>query len=536
MSSSGTIAEVPPVASSTYRVKFLRDRDPRYYPALFVGFLSLAAVFAVWRTVVADWGIWFGPVAWFADMFGIATSVLFVGIMRSSHRPAPRHVTDVTRTVDILIPTANEPLSVLEPTVIGARGVRGVRDVLVLDDGSRDEVRDMAGRLGVRYLRRPGRDGAKAGNLNHGLRYTDAELVVTFDADHIPMPEFLERTVGYFDDPTVGFVQTPQEFYNTESMTFRKRRGSAVGWHEQEMFYGGVQPAKNGSNSAFFTGTGAVLRRSAIDSIGGFAEGTATEDIHTSIRLHSRGWRSVYLPVPLAYGLEVDNLREFYRTRRRWAAGSLGLLFRSPDSPLRISGLSLRQRLNYVSSMAAHLQGSHRVMYMLTPVLAIMTGRSPVQGSYALFGGLFAAFTVTSLWVTTRYGRGHFHPLHSEVFTVAASIPMFAGLRGLLRVERTFEVTQKRAGRDGGRALKVVYWALAFGCLVGFARAVELVLRGQHTVPAGWAAAVFGVNLVVLVTFLVAIARYERRRGAPAYANLTAQDLYGYVSTKAGAA
>jgi len=146
------------------------------------------------------------------------------------------------------------------------------------------------------------------------------------------VPEFIEQTIGYFDDPEVGFVQTPQSFYDTDSITFRRRRGIDAGWHEPAMFYGGVQSAKNHSNSAFFTGTGAVLRRAAIDSVGGFATGTVTEDIHTSIRLYARGWRSVYLPVPLAHGLEVDNLREFYRTRSRWAAGSLSLLFRCSEA------------------------------------------------------------------------------------------------------------------------------------------------------------------------------------------------------------
>ncbi|MEJ0073419.1 MAG: glycosyltransferase family 2 protein [Candidatus Saccharibacteria bacterium] len=129
-------------------------------------------------------------------------------------------------------------------------------------------------------------------------------------------------------------MQSPQTFYNTHVFLFR-RRPHREAWSEQMMFYNCLQPAKNNWNAAFFVGTSAVLRRAAIDDVGGFATGTATEDIHTSLRLHARGWQSVFLPEPLAYGLEAENFKEFYKQRRRWAAGSLGLLFRSPDSPLR---------------------------------------------------------------------------------------------------------------------------------------------------------------------------------------------------------
>src|SRR5205823_5869328 len=134
----------------------------------------------------------------------------------------------------------------------------------------------------------------------------------------------------------------------------------------------------------------------------GFATGTATEDIHTSLRLHAAGWHSIFLPRPLAFGLEVDNLREYYRTRRRWAAGSLGLLFRSPDSPLRIRGLTATQRLSYLSSTLAHLQGIQRLCFFLVPVLALFSLRNPVAVSFAGFGVATSLFAGLSLWLTRR--------------------------------------------------------------------------------------------------------------------------------------
>lgn len=493
-------------------------------------FVAGAAALAGWRTAVVDWGVWFAPVAWLADVFGIATTVLFIAVIRHRGRPVPPPPRPAAPfTVDALVPTVNEPLEVLEPAVIGATRMRGVRRVLVLDDGARPEVAAMAARHGAAYHARADSRGAKAGNLNHGLRHTDADLVVTLDADHVPMPDFLEHTVGHFADPEIAFVQTPQAFYNTDTFTFRRRSDGTVRWYEQGMFYECVQPAKNAANSAFYTGTGAVLRRAALDEIGGFATGTATEDIHTSLRLHARGWRSVFVPRPLAYGLEVDNLREFYRTRRRWAAGSLGLLFRSPDSPLRIRGLTIAQRLSYLSSTLAHLQGAQRLAYLVVPLLSLITLHSPVDVGYGGFGAVFVAFAALSLWLTRHYGGAAYHPWRSEVFHLAAAPSQLAGLRGILSVERKFRVTTKNAGRSSGWYTKLGYALLAALAAAGLLRAGQLALAGDHSGLVLWSAAFLALNAALLANLFVSVARYERRPANPAYARLGPEALYRYL-------
>ncbi|WP_434742512.1 glycosyltransferase family 2 protein [Micromonospora sp. SH-82] len=514
---------------TSYRLQQTTDRDPWYLPVLFVAFLVLAAVFAVWRTAVVNWDVWYGPLAWGAELFGLATSVMFVLSLRRAVRPVPRVVTGTTRTVDILIPTLNEPIAVLEPTVIGATRVRGVRAVLVLDDAARPEVRDLAERYGARYLARTERVGAKAGNLNFGLTDTDAEFVVTLDADHVPLPELIEQTVGYFDDPEVAVVQSPQSFYNTESFTFRRRRGDDAGWHEQAMFYGGIQPTKNRTNSAIYTGTSAMLRRSALETVGGFAPDTPTEDIHTSLRLHTRGWRSVYLRTPLAYGLEVENLQEYYRTRRRWASGSLRLLLRHPDSPLWVRGLTLSQRLNYLSAMVTHLQGLNRVLYLVAPIAAVATGVAPVSGPYAVYGFAFLAFMVVSVCTVVLFGRGHYHLVHSEAFGVADTLPMIDALRDLPGGERGFGVSRKRTGRGGASGLTWAYRGFAAVNLGGLGLALARLVQGEHTVIAAWSAAFLALGSAYALAFLVTMERYERRAGVPSYLGLTAEELYQHV-------
>lgn len=514
---------------NSYKVAMFRERDPRYFPFVCAIFFVGAVTFAVWRTMVVNWDVWYGPVAWLTEMFGVLTSALFVLLMIRSDHPVLRFADPSSRTVDILIPTANEPLPVLEPTVIGALNVRGVRRVLVLDDGVRDDVRDMTLRLGATYVPRVSNEGAKAGNLNNGLTHTDAEFVVTLDADHIPLPDFIERTLGYFDDPEVGIVQSPQSFYNTDSFTFRHRRGRAAAWHEQEMFYGGILPTKNHSNSAFYTGTSAMLRRSALDSVNGFAPETPTEDIHTSVRIHARGWRSVYLRSPLAYGLEVENLREYYRTRRRWAAGSLRLLFRNPDSPLRVRGLTFSQRLNYLSAMLVHLQGLIRVLYLVAPVAALLTGVAAVDGPYTRYGFGFLMFTVFSIWIVVLLGRGHYHLLHSEAFGVADAVPMIVALKAIFGGERKFGVTVKRTSRTTGGGLKLAYRLYAAVNVLAFGLAVARVVRGEYTTIAIWSGAFLAISSAYALAFLITMERYERNPTAPWYAGYTSEELYREV-------
>lgn len=519
---------------SSYQAEHVSEPDPRRLRIHFVAFLTLTAGYLVWRTAVVNWHVWYGPVAWFAEVYGLTTLMLFVYTLRRSARTVPRPAVAVTRSVDILIPTVNEPPAVLEPTVIGALRVRGVRDVLVLDDGVRPEVREMAARLGARYVPRASGEGAKAGNLNHGLARTDAEFIVTLDADHVPLPEFIERTLGYFDDPTVGFVQSPQSFYNRESFTFRRRGGRDAGWHEQEMFYGTIEPTRNHSNSVIYTGTSAMLRRSAIDSVGGFAPDTPTEDIHTSLRMHTRGWRGLYLDAPLAFGLEVENLDEYFRSRRRWAAGSLRLLFRHPDSPLRVRGLTPAQRLNYLSAMLTHLQGPNRLLYLVAPVAALLCGVAPVEGPYAYYGLAFLALPMLSIWTVVRLSRGHFHLVHSEVFAIADTVPMVAALAGLLGAERKFGVSRKRTARRTGTGVKLAYRLYAAVTVLAFTLALVRLARGEYLPIAGWSAAFLGFTTVYVLTFLIGMERYERNTRPPSYARFSPAELYHHIVSVAG--
>jgi cellulose synthase/poly-beta-1,6-N-acetylglucosamine synthase-like glycosyltransferase len=503
-------------SSAGYQVQFRPADTPAWFSWLFRLYAVLLGPYVVWRTVIVNWHVWFGPIIYGAELYSIFMTVSSLWILHKVHVPIHRPARLAARHVDVFIPTYNEPLTVLAMTVHAAKRVRGVARVLVLDDGNRAEVAQMARRLGADYFAPEHNAHAKAGNMNNGLAHSTAEFILCLDADHVPKAKILERTVGYFDDPRVGFVQSPQCFHNTGSFVFR--RTSKGRWFEQGTFYSVIQPAKNRFNSAFFVGTSAVIRRSALDSIGGFATGTATEDIHTSLRLHARGWKSVFVPEPLAFGLEAESLKEFFRQRRRWAAGSLGLLIRSPDSPLRARGLSWQQRLNYVNATLAHVLGLQKVGTFLLPVACVMAVASPVTINWVVASYVLLGFTIFSIGLTYVFSRGTYHPILTEAYMMANSVAHISGLWGVVKVQKKFSVSRKLAPKSERTWLKVVLWGIVGVAVAGLIRSLDLLATANGPQARSTmdlviiSLCLIGYNLITFLWFFGYLIVYERRR------------------------
>jgi cellulose synthase/poly-beta-1,6-N-acetylglucosamine synthase-like glycosyltransferase len=513
-------------ADSGHRVTIDPLPRPAWRRALFPVYVVATAVFIGWRCTVVNWDSWLGVVALVSDLFG---AVAFTLLLWQVRRPGvPRHrPTDLSGyIVDCLIPTHTEPVEVIEPTVLGAMRIHGVRRVLVLGNRYREDVRDMATRLGAEYHARGAIEFGKAGNLNGGLTHTDADYVVTLDADHIPCPDLLDRMMGYFDDPEVALVQAPQMYYNTDSLTFRRtRRGR---WAESHMFYRCVQPSKNHWNASFYVGTSGVLRRRALDETGGFGTGTVTEDIHTALRLHAAGWRSVFVPEPVAFGLEATSLREYYSQRRRWAVGSLQLLLRHRDSPLWRRGLTRSQRMHYLHATAVHLGGPHRLVQLAMPALALFSMTSPVQIPVAGYALVFLAHLLLS-WtmMVLHFGRAY-HPVHSEAYSITAAIAQTVALLGLFRRERRYKAADKRAGFGERTWVRGALWTMVLVCAATVGYGGWLITHGQATglvISAAVWALIHGMWVGSLLLHLVG---YERRP-APEYQTLTGAARYDWV-------
>lgn len=410
--------------------------------------------YVTWRAVATlnTDALWFSIPLWLAEAYGLLASALFYYTVWDT-TPAERPTDSTARTVDVFVPSYNEPLWMVRRTLVGALGIRYPHSTYLLDDGRRPEMEALARELGCGYITRPDNVGAKAGNINWALGQTSGELVAVFDADHVPLADFLDRVLGYFADPRMAFVQTPQEYYNVDSFQHLGTRPGRGAWHEQSLFYRVIQLGKSRRNAAFFCGSCGVVRRSALEEVGGFATETITEDLHTSMRLHARGWRSVYHNEVLALGLAAQTATPYHLQRLRWGQGTMQAL--RLEGVLRARGLSLHQRINYFASALHYFDGLQRLFFYLAPALCVATGILPIKADPAPFVAALVGYYGTSFVAFKLSGRGYSMFLATEVYHMVRFYTYIRSLAGLVVKRRLrFNVSPKAAvGRPGLRTL-----------------------------------------------------------------------------------
>src|SRR5438445_3172156 len=351
--------------------------------ALVLVSVAVTGRYLYWRistTLAADWSIdaVLGGVLLAAEIYSCAMLLLayYQSAAPLRRRPVPLPP-DPSRwpSVDVFIPTYNEPLSIVRATVLAAAAMDWPKDRLrvhLLDDGRRDSFRAFAAEAGVGYVTRRDNAHAKAGNLNHALAITDAQFVAIFDCDHVPVRSFLQVAMGWLlRDARLALVQTPHHFYSPDPYSRNLGTAGRVP-AENELFYGVIQPGLDTWNASFFCGSCAVLRRSALEDVGGIAVETVTEDAHTALKMHRHGWRTAYLDVPQAAGLSTETLAAHVGQRIRWARG-MAQIFRV-DNPLLGRGLRLSQRLSYFAAMLHFFSGIPRLVFLLAPVAYLVSG------------------------------------------------------------------------------------------------------------------------------------------------------------------
>jgi cellulose synthase (UDP-forming) len=412
--------------------------------ALVAAFLAAAAVYLVWRigSFNPD-AMAFSITVYAAEVFGFATAVLHLLMCwRLTVRTAPPP--NPGRTVDVFVTTFNEPVEMVRRTLLAARNMDHAHQSWLLDDGNRPEMRRLAAELGCRYIARRVNTDAKAGNLNNALLFSTAELVAVFDADHAPAKEFLTATIGYLEDPGVAFVQTPQDFYNLDSYQHRRARERCVIWTEQSLFFRVIQRGKDYRNAAFFCGSCAVLRRAALDKVGGFASSTVTEDLHTSVRLHKAGYSSVYHAHSLAFGLAPANVVSFLRQRMRWGLGAMQVWRR--ERLLTSRRLSVAQKLCYLASILTYFDGWAKAVFYFAPVVVLVTGAMPLAALNEEFWIRFLPYYLLGFWVYEEVGRGFGHTLEVGRYNMARFAAFIWATFGLARKRARFRVTEKALG------------------------------------------------------------------------------------------
>lgn len=405
--------------------------------------------YLVWRatTTLNPAAIIFSIVFLVAEAQGVMDHVLFTLMCWDTEQRAP--FTSVEgASVDVFVPTYNEPLDVLEATLTGCVGIRYPHETYVLDDGRRPEVAALAERLGCGYLTRGDNRHAKAGNINAALARTHGEFIVVLDADMVPQPDYLDSTLGYFGDERVALVQLPQEFYNLDSVQHVSAVHRSGAWHEQQLFYRVIQPGKNRWNAAFWCGSPSVVRRAALESIGGVATESLTEDLLTTIRLHRRGWRTVYHDEVLAIGIAPQTLEAFSVQRRRWAQGTMQVL-RSRDNPLIGRGLTIPQRLNYFASMVTYFDALQKLVYMLVPSVILLTGMLPLRVGALDFALHWVPYALLGMATNFALGRGRFALWPVERYNVLKMFTFIGAMSALIWPKGLrFRVTPKQFQGD----------------------------------------------------------------------------------------
>lgn len=375
-------------------MKWQRLQNKRKWIVIYI---LLTGIYVIWRlffTLPISYGVLsliLGGVLLVVEMMGIFDFFLhFIGITKLVIPTKPILNEDCEYPhVDVFIATYNEPKDVLYKTIIGCKNMdypnKDKVHVYILDDGKRGSIKQLCEENSIGYITRDNNEHAKAGNINNALQYTSSPYIVTFDADMIPLHNFLTETIPYFIDNSIkraneklngareedmtkpiGFIQTPQAFYNADIFQHRLFSENVIP-NEQDYFHRDVQVSRNASNSVIYSGSNTVISRKALEDVGGFVTGIITEDIATGIKVQVNGYQCFAINKILATGLAPYDLEAIIKQRNRWARGCIQTFRKS--NPIFIKGLTMLQRLNYFNSLLYWYTPFKQFVFILAPIL-----------------------------------------------------------------------------------------------------------------------------------------------------------------------
>lgn len=393
----------------------------------------------------------------FLEMLMITSSILQLTLMlrvKNRFQEAEAYAKSVSDgvfnpSVDILIPTYDEPIFILKRTIIGCQAINySKKNIYLLDDTQRQEVQELAKELGCEYMTRPDNLYAKAGNLNHAITKINGDLIVVFDADFVPTKNFLTRTIGFFQNEQVGLVQTPQSFFNIDPIA-RNLGLENILTPEEEVFYRQIQPIRDGAGSVICAGTSFVVRRSALEAVGGFVTDSLSEDYFTGIRLSALGYHLVYLDEKLSAGLAAENISDQANQRLRWARGTLQAFFIKAN-PLTIPGLRPIQRLAHLEGLLYWFTSISRVGFLIMPLAYSFLGVIPLRATPREILYFFLPYHLVQLTVFSWLNYRSRSALLSDIYTLVLSFPLaLTVIQVMLNpFSKGFEVTPKGTKSD----------------------------------------------------------------------------------------
>lgn len=367
--------------------------------------------------------------------------ILFIAARQPKHYA---FTSQADLSVDVFITAFHEPYAMIENTLRAACDMRGSHRTWLLDDGGDPALEALAERLGAGYLTRTDRRNAKAGNINAALPRTEGEVIAIIDVDHVPKPDFLEKSLGYFTDDKLGFVQVMLTFSNeSESWVAKAAIETSL------EFYNPTYLGADEIGGATMMGSNALIRRTALESIGGYQPGLA-EDLATSIQLHAAGWKSAYVAEPLAPGQAPPSFTAWFTQQLKWARGVFELLITA--YPRVFSKLTWGQRLSYAVRMTKYWIGPAVGIHIIATILILIFATSAIRLAFhdyllhltpLIICDVLIRFVALRTWQHSSIPRTS---LSRAVILVYASWPiyMMAWFMAILRLPLSFHPTPKQ--------------------------------------------------------------------------------------------
>lgn len=380
--------------------------------------------------------------------------------------------------VDVLIATHSEDTDLLFKTVNGCTHMAypdpSKVHIYLCDDGSRPEVAKLAREMGVGCIQLAENKWAKAGNLNNALSQTNSPLVVTFDADMIPRSDFLMKTVPYFSLPKmicedgvwrkrtedeidpdykIGFIQTPQSFYNPDLFQFNFFAEKNIP-NEQDYFFREVDVGRNSSNSAIYAGSNTVISREALDEVGGIRTGTITEDFATGIDIQAKGYTCYGVKTVLASGMAPTSFPNLIKQRQRWGRGCVQTM---RSFKFWFSKLTLRAKLSYFSCLLYWWTFLRRIIYIISPILYAVFGvlvvKTDVFGLLCIWLPSYLVYNHSLRIISGKIRDQKWSNIVDTILSPYMVIPIVAETLGLRM--RKFTVTSKE--KETSKSAKMIY-------------------------------------------------------------------------------
>ncbi|APS19137.1 glycosyl transferase [Streptomyces sp. Tue 6075] len=431
-----------------------------------------------------------------------------------------------------------EPLSMVRATLKGAVQLEhsGPLDVWLLDEGDDPGARMLCAELGVHHFTRRGvpewnRDKGvhkaktKHGNYNawialHGGEY---DFFASVDTDHVPMPNFLERMMGYFRDPDVAFVVGPQVYGNYDSAVTKAAES------QQFLFHALIQRAGNRYGAPMFVGTNNVVRIAALRQVGGLYD-SITEDMATGFEIHRRRnprtghyWRSVYTPDVLAVGEGPASWTDFFTQQLRWSRGTYETLFKQYGKALfRVPPGRL---LSYTLMLVYYpMTAVNWLLGILSCVLFLWFGASGTQVAASIWLMLYSDAAALQIGLYLWNRRHNVSPHEPEgsgglagMAMSALSAPIYLKSLGsaVLRTDGRFVVTPKGGQASPDRLLTFrihLFWA----AVLLSSLAASVYLDHTHVAMRTWATLGLAISLSPVVVWAWTVRQDKRAEAARA--------------------